>query len=342
MNIENLNLPRKTLLEVLEQIKDDLGLLNGKKLAILGWSGFIGSWCTALLSTAMQQGLDVELILFSRGEKIDPNILRNLPKKNLVILQGNLSKSVPEKILEADHILIASTPTSGQHIHQNVEIVHKSNMAFRSFFSNPLITGRSRPLSVVHLSSGATYKCHKETHHPYLENDEINLESRDNYISAKVSLELILKSATNLSPNLRISNPRLFTFYGPNLPLTEHFAIGNFMRDAAMGKKIIINGNPNTKRSYLHVGDLSAHIIKLLLKPYSGPINLGSDTEISMMELATFINDEFNGPGIKLINSNTPPSYYVPSIKKSVEILGKANQIKFEDGIREWMQWIKI
>ena len=52
-----------------------------------------------------------------------------------------------------------------------------------------------------------------------------------------------------------ISIFRCFSFVGKNLPLSLHYAIGNFILQASKKNKIILNGPKDTFRSYLHVSD---------------------------------------------------------------------------------------
>ena len=47
-------------------------------------------------------------------------------------------------------------------------------------------------------------------------------------------------------------------YYGKDLPLDAHFAIGNFLRDGLDNKDIIISSNGKIERSYMYLADLIA------------------------------------------------------------------------------------
>ena len=60
------------------------------------------------------------------------------------------------------------------------------------------------------------------------------------------------------------------------------------------GSTITIRGNFESKRSYLHVGDLVKKLLILSKKPTLEPLNIGSCAQISMVSLAEIIREEFN------------------------------------------------
>ena len=47
---------------------------------------------------------------------------------------------------------------------------------------------------------------------------------------------------------------RCFSFVGPGLPTDLHYAVGNFVADAITTRKITIEGNGLTQRSYMDLG----------------------------------------------------------------------------------------
>lgn len=123
---------------------------------------------------------------------------------------------------------------------------------------------------------------------------------------------------------LNVSIARCFAFLGEHLPLDQHFAIGNFIRDGLSGRPIEVKATSSVYRSYMHESDLVIWLIKIALTANRlTPIyNVGSDEVISIQNLGKKIADYF---GVQVI---IPPfasnniNRYVPSIEKAKNELG--------------------
>lgn len=115
---------------------------------------------------------------------------------------------------------------------------------------------------------------------------------------------------------------RCFAFVGPDLPLDEHFAIGNFMRDALRGNDIVINGDGTPVRSYLYQDDLADWLLTLLEKGRaSEAYNVGSDVTLTIVEIANLVARLLGTATEVRLMCNTSADdiirkRYVPSIEK--------------------------
>ena len=98
---------------------------------------------------------------------------------------------------------------------------------------------------------------------------------------------------------LNIKIARIFNTFGPNMSINDGRVISNFVTQALNNKNITIYGDGSQTRSFLYIDNLVDGIIKLMDSKDSltGPINIGSDNEISIFELASEI--------IKMTNSNS-------------------------------------
>ena len=57
-----------------------------------------------------------------------------------------------------------------------------------------------------------------------------------------------------------------------------------------MGKSLIIYGNDNKTRSFSYIDDMINALVKVMEIDFDSPINLGNDTEISLINLAKLID----------------------------------------------------
>jgi dTDP-glucose 4,6-dehydratase len=138
---------------------------------------------------------------------------------------------------------------------------------------------------------------------------------------------------------------RCFAFVGPHLPLDQHFAIGNFIRDAMQGSPIRINGDGTPMRSYLYASDLAVWLWTMLLRAPSGEAyNVGSEEAISIADLGRAVVAALGlSSEIQIareVVSGVPCAQYVPSTAKAREQLGLRAQVDLRDAIRYTAEWL--
>ena len=143
---------------------------------------------------------------------------------------------------------------------------------------------------------------------------------------------------------IEIKLARCFAFVGPYLPLDEHFAIGNFIRDALAGDPIIIKGDGTPVRSYLYAADLAIWLWRILLQGKDGQAyDVGSERQLSIAETAKAVSEAFPG-GVPVSIAETPtpgqaPHIYVPDTSRAQQELGLREWIGLDDGILRTARW---
>jgi len=130
---------------------------------------------------------------------------------------------------------------------------------------------------------------------------------------------------------------RCFSFVGEDLPLENHFAIGNFLSAILCNKDIIIRGDGTPVRSYMHQSDLAFVLNKLLFSKTNHTVfNVGSDEAISIKDLAYLIKkiEIYNGD-IKILSEddNNLKNYYVPNIDRLRTFIGDYQLMSLERSI---------
>ncbi len=129
---------------------------------------------------------------------------------------------------------------------------------------------------------------------------------------------------------------RIFNTFGPRMQIDDGRAIPNFMTKAILGEDVVVYGDGSQTRSIQFVDDLVEGIWRLLRSDYVGPMNIGSQAEISMADLARTI--------IRITESRSelvfgPLPADDPKVRRADntlarEILGWEPQVPPEEGLR--------
>jgi dTDP-glucose 4,6-dehydratase len=139
---------------------------------------------------------------------------------------------------------------------------------------------------------------------------------------------------------------RCFAVAGPKLPLNEHYAIGNFMRDSLCGDEIIVTGDGTPRRSFLYLADLAWWLWIILTDGKPGrAYNVGSDESVSIGDLARMIGEACSPPvPVKILTEPVPgaePHSFVPSVKRALKELGLHARIRLDEAIERTLKWHK-
>ena len=129
---------------------------------------------------------------------------------------------------------------------------------------------------------------------------------------------------------------RIFNTFGPRMQLDDGRAIPNFFTQALRGNDVTVYGDGSQTRSICYVDDLVEGLWRLLNCDYTGPVNIGSQAEISMLDLANKII-ELCGSSSKVVHKELPaddPKVRRPDITLARKILGWEAQVPADEGLR--------
>jgi dTDP-glucose 4,6-dehydratase len=317
----------------------ELGDFHDKKICLLGGTGFIGTWLVnAINQVSYTQGVRVDITIFSREKT---RALVKFPKSSfnrLTIEEFDFSRGSCDLGM-FDFFVNGATPTAT-----------KPGKDSKSIFFDPTINAIQSIIDsarkygnhprVLNLSSGAVYgdQPMSLTHRPEGASKNFD-DSDDDYRASKIASEHLLASP-NVIEVLSSSSPRLFTFFGPGVPLDRHFAVGNFIRDGLCGLPIRVQGNPGTRRSYMFPTDLVVWLLKSLVNPQDVNMNIGSEVSITMLELASLISRMTSKKGVMLLNPSAPANNYVPATGIFRSIYNVAENVELEAGLDSWASWL--
>jgi dTDP-glucose 4,6-dehydratase len=314
-------------------------VLRDKEISIYGGTGFIGTWLTAALLHADQQfNLNIKIKVITRNQRTAINKF-GIHKSNIQFHQHDLALTEPKDDLTADIVFIASTPTNASTGSLNTQDIFQASRNVVSHTTRIRSRNLGKPL-IIHLSSGAVFGKQSMDYLFRNELDSVDEDSEEPYCQAKLVIENGLVSA-HAQGTIDYQTPRLFAFLGPGLPLNSHFAIGNFVFDGMQKRRINVKGNPITRRSYLYPTDLIEVLFQTLLLKEPIPFNIGSNTGITISDLAQKVSSMTSNLGVKFSNPESDPSNYVPSTVNMNKNIKKSSNLDLDTSLEKWINWLK-
>ena len=88
---------------------------------------------------------------------------------------------------------------------------------------------------------------------------------------------------------LEVRIARIFNTYGPGMRADDGRVVSNFVTQALRGEPLTVYGDGSQTRSFCYVDDLVAGLLALLDSDYTGPVNIGSDDERTVLEVAQLV-----------------------------------------------------
>lgn len=279
---------------------------------ITGGTGFVGK---ALLEASLTTESLGEITVAARNHP------RYLPP-GVSFVQWNLLETTA-LTPDFDLVIHAATPaiidlSNPQYTYENSLLTMTNLITF--------VEQHKRPPRILFTSSGAVYgdRIGDASHTEETWDHIVNSSSVTQYGRGKFLAEEMLRDACQAGKCDSIIT-RLFTFSGRFLPLDQHFAIGNFVGQAALDKRITVRSDGRSVRSYLDSADMASWLITAALKGTSDlPLHIGSEKSTTIAELATLVAE------IAGIRFNQ---------EIQVEILGRESAI---DGVRTYVPSTKL
>jgi UDP-glucuronate decarboxylase len=143
--------------------------------------------------------------------------------------------------------------------------------------------------------------------------------------------------------NLKIKVARIFNTYGPRMHPNDGRVVSNFIMQALKNQEITIYGDGSQTRSFCYVDDLIDGLIKLMNSrdDFTGPVNLGSFDEISILELAQKIISLTSSKS-EIVFKPLPeddPRQRQPETSLAKKNLGWEPKTKLEDGLSKTIEY---
>ncbi len=151
----------------------------------------------------------------------------------------------------------------------------------------------------------------------------------------RVAETLVTEYARERGANVRIA--RIFDTYGPTMALDDRRVVASFVRQALRGAPLTVDGDGSQTRSPCYVDDLVDGLVGLMEHTdHPGPVNLGDDAEITVLELARTVLRLVPGTGSTLVFRDRPiddPRRRRPDLGLARRLFGYAPKVGLEEGL---------
>jgi dTDP-glucose 4,6-dehydratase len=129
---------------------------------------------------------------------------------------------------------------------------------------------------------------------------------------------------------------RIFNTYGPRMRPDDGRAVPTFIRQALRGEPITVHGTGEQTRSICYVDDLVRGILALLDSTETGPVNCGTEDEMSVRELAEMIIELTGSRSEVTYLTRTPddPEKRRPDLTLARTRLGYEPKVGSAEGLR--------
>jgi dTDP-glucose 4,6-dehydratase len=183
--------------------------------------------------------------------------------------------------------------------------------------------------------------------HPQTENYAGNVDTigpRGVYDEAKRFAEAITM-AYHRAHGIDTRIVRIFNTYGPRMRLDDGRVVPNFVGQALRDEPLTVYGDGSQTRSFCYVSDLIEGIYRLLMSDYTQPVNIGNNSEISILEFSRLINTLTDNPGGLVMKDDArikgDPQTRQPDIARATEVLGWIPMIDLTTGLHHTIQYFK-
>ena len=250
------------------------------KVLITGAAGFLGSHLSDQLLAQGHEVIGVDN--FFTGSK--KNVAHLLSNSSFELIRHDITFPL---YVECDAILNFACPASPVHYQRNPVETLKTNVHGAI---NMLGLAKRTGARILQASTSEVYGDPEV--HPQTETyrGQVNtLGPRACYDEGKRAAEtLFMDYHRQYGVDIRIV--RIFNTYGPRMAIDDGRVVSNFIVSALKGEPITIYGDGSQTRSFCYVDDLVDGILKMLLQENStGPVNLGTNFEMTMIELAELV-----------------------------------------------------
>jgi UDP-glucuronate decarboxylase len=311
------------------------GIETMKRILITGGAGFLGSHLCERLLVEGDEVLCLDN--FFTGSK--DNIRHLLGNPRLESIRHDIINPI---YLEVDQIYNLACPASPVHYQYNpIKTIKTSVMGA----INTLGLAKRVKATILQASTSEVYGDPEV--HPQKESywGRVNpIGIRSCYDEGKRAAECLMMDYQRQN-GVDVKIVRIFNTYGPRMAVSDGRVVSNFIVQALRGEEITVYGEGLQTRSFCYVDDLVDGLIRMMNseKGFTGPVNIGTPTEFTIMELARTVI-RMTGSTSRIVYRPLPqddPVQRRPDITLAQERLGWGPRVPLAEGLEKTIAYFR-
>jgi len=309
----------------------DASWLRGRRIMISGGAGFLGSHLAERLLGLGAEVVAVDNLSTGRMENVEH--LMGRPGFRFVEADAaEVDASGYDYLVHG-----ASIPSPDDYLRRPVETALSNALGLLNF----LRSGRR----VLYMSSSEVYGDPQVVPTPESYWGNVNpFGPRSPYDEGKRFGEALCY-AFSVERGVSVRIARIHNTYGPRMDASGRYAraIPRFIMQALRGEPITVYGDGSQTRSFTYVDDMVEGLVRLMLSDHGGPVNLGSEEEVTILELARTIRELAGSSSEIRFLPPFPddPRRRRPDISLARRVLGWEPRIPLREGLRATIEWFR-
>jgi nucleoside-diphosphate-sugar epimerase len=308
-----------------------------KKVLVSGGCGFLGSHLVdrLLLRDDVELILVVDNLWTGRTEN-----LAHINDPRLDMVECSIEKYA-SKVRFDEIIHLASPASPAWYMREPVRVIQANVYGALNLLDHLAPQGR-----ICYSSTSEVYGDPLVSPQPESYRGSVDCTGpRSSYDESKRCTEALLFESQRVS-GLDIRVARLFNVYGPRTRIDDGRAISNFLGQALTTGELTVYGDGRQSRSWGYVDDIVEGLARFFWRDdlrYRGPLNVGNDREIPVIDIARHIQKLVPGTTIKFMPPvPQDPTNRRPDLTIAKTVLpGWKAEISYEEGVGRTLKWFR-
>ena len=150
-----------------------------------------------------------------------------------------------------------------------------------------------------------------------------------------------LTTAYRTAHGVNTSIARIFNTYGPRMRSADGRVVPTFIRQALAGEPLTVAGDGRQTRSLCHVSDTVRGLLALAGSCETGPVNIGSDDELTVREIADVVRRACGSvsPVEHVAMPVDDPRQRCPDTTLAWKLLNWRAEVPLDEGLADTVGW---